>query len=244
MRAGVREGQAVTDRADGQAAEDVDEQDQDAGDRIAADELAGTVHGAVEVRFRAHLGAPCAGLVLRDQAGVQIGVDGHLLAGHGIQGESGADFRDTARALGDHHEVDDGENDEHHHADGEVAADHEFAERLDDAAGRLRAAVAVQQHDAGRGDVQRQAQQGGEQQDRRKHAELDGPRHIEHGHHDHDRQRDVEREQHVERDRRQRQHDHRQHREHADGHADARCAAGRASSAWLRWWRSLRLAMA
>ena len=68
------------------------------------------------------------------------------------------------------------------------------------------AGMTVQQHDARRGDVQRQAQQRREQQHGREHAELERPRHIEHGHHDDQRQRDVEREQHVERERRQRQH--------------------------------------
>ena len=97
MWAASREGQAVAERADGQPADDVDEQDQDAGDGIAAHELAGAVHRAVEVGFGAHLGAARARLILVDEAGVQIGVDRHLLAGHGVQGEARADFRDAAR---------------------------------------------------------------------------------------------------------------------------------------------------
>ncbi len=80
--------QAMLAHADGQAADDVDDQDQDAGDRIAADELAGTVHRAVEVGLAAHFLAPRPGLVLVDQAGVQVGVDGHLLARHRVQGEA------------------------------------------------------------------------------------------------------------------------------------------------------------
>ena len=60
--AGAGERHAVRDHADGEAADDVDEQDQDAGDGIAAHELAGAVHGAVEVRFRAHFGAARRGL--------------------------------------------------------------------------------------------------------------------------------------------------------------------------------------
>ena len=78
----IAEAHAVAQRADGKTADHVDDQDQDAGGRIAAHELAGTVHGTVEVGFGAHLGAPHARLVLVDEAGVEIGIDRHLLAGH------------------------------------------------------------------------------------------------------------------------------------------------------------------
>ena len=62
-------------------------------------------------------------------------------------------------ALGDDDEVDDDQDREHDEADGEVAADHEVAERLDHLAGRAGAGVAVEQHHAGRGDVEREAEQ-------------------------------------------------------------------------------------
>src|ERR1700690_25819 len=78
--------------------------------------------------------APDNGLRLGDDAGVQVRVDGHLPAGHGVQCEACADFRDAARALGDHDEVDDHQHHENHHADGVIAADHELAERGDDVA--------------------------------------------------------------------------------------------------------------
>ena len=74
---------------------------------------------------------------LVDQAGRQVGVDRHLLAGHGIEGEPGRDFGDPRRALGDHDEVHDHQDREHDHADDRVALHHEAAERLDDVARRL-----------------------------------------------------------------------------------------------------------
>ena len=218
----IAEAHVVRHHADADAAENVDDQDQDAGRRVAAHELAGTVHRTVEVRFGTHFGAADFGFILRDQAGVQVGVDRHLLAGHGIEGEARADFGDAPRALGDDDEVDDGQDREHDDADRVVAADDELAEGFDDRAGRVAAGVTVQQHDAGRGDVERQAQQRGQQQHGREHAELERPRDVEHRHHHDQRQRDVEGEQHVQRDRRQRQHHHREHRQHTDGHADAR----------------------
>ena len=66
--------------------------------------------------------APRAGLVLVDQAGREIGVDRHLLAGHGVEGEARRDFGDAARALGDDDEVHDHQDDEDDDADDEVAA--------------------------------------------------------------------------------------------------------------------------
>jgi hypothetical protein len=128
--------QAVLGHADDEAADDVDHQDQDAGHGVAAHELAGTVHGAEEVGFLAHFGAALLGLVLVDQAGVQVGVDGHLLAGHRVQGEARAHLGDALGALGDHHEVDDHQDGEHDQTDREVAADQEVAEGLDHLAGR------------------------------------------------------------------------------------------------------------
>ena len=64
----------------------------------------------------------CAGLGFVDDAGVEIGVDRHLLAGHGVQGEAGRDFRDAAGALGDDDELNDDDDDEDDDADGQRAA--------------------------------------------------------------------------------------------------------------------------
>ena len=47
----IRQCPAVLEHADVQTAEDVDEDDDDARDGVAADEFAGTVHGPVKVGF-------------------------------------------------------------------------------------------------------------------------------------------------------------------------------------------------
>jgi hypothetical protein len=109
-----------------------------------------------------------------DQAGVQVGVHSHLLAGHGVQREAGRDFGNTLGALGNHHEVDDHQNAEHDQTDGEVAADQEVAEGLDHRTRRAGAGVAFHQHHAGRGHVERQAHQRRQQQHRGKAAKSSG----------------------------------------------------------------------
>ena len=94
-----------------------------------------TVHGAVQLRLLGELAAPLPRRVLVDGAGPHVGVDGHLLAGPGVEREAGRHFGDSLRALGDHHELHDGDDEEDHGAHHEVAAHHDVAERVDDLAG-------------------------------------------------------------------------------------------------------------
>jgi hypothetical protein len=79
--------------ADGQAANDVGDEDDDARNGIALDEFHGTVHGAEELRFTGQHCAAAASLVGINVACPQFGIDGQLLAGHGVQGETCPDFR-------------------------------------------------------------------------------------------------------------------------------------------------------
>ncbi len=123
------------EHADDDPADEVDRGDDHRGHGVAFDELGGAVHGAVEVGLLGDLGAARARLVVADQAGVEVGVDRHLLAGHRVEREARADLGDAPGAVGDDHELDHDEDQEDHEADDDVAADDEFAERLDDAAG-------------------------------------------------------------------------------------------------------------
>ena len=206
----------VAGHADDEAADDGDEQDQQASHRVAANELAGTVHRPEEVGLFTHLGTPLARLVLVDQAGVEIGVDRHLLARHRVQREARADLGNALGTLGDDDEVDDDQDRKHDQADREVVADQHVAEGLDHLAGGARAVVAAHQHHARRCHVQRQAHQRGHQQHRRQRREVQRLDHLRRHHHHHQRHRDVQREQQVQRQRRQRQHHHRQH-QHDEG---------------------------
>ena len=114
--------------------------DQDAGDRVALDELRGTVHRAVEVGLAGDLGAARARLLVGDLAGVQVGVDRHLLARHGVEGEARGHLGDAAGAVRDHDELDHDQDQEDDEADDDVAADDEVAERRRRRGRRRRAA--------------------------------------------------------------------------------------------------------
>ena len=208
---------------DRQAANDIDDQDQDAGDRIPAHELRGTVHRTIEIRLAPDLLAARTRLGLINQAGVQVGIDRHLLAGHGVQGEACRHLRYAACALGDDREVDDHEDREHHQADCIVTADHELAECLDHLAGRITTIVAFQKHHPRRRDVQRQAQQRRDQQHRRKHCKIERPKCIHSYQQHHQRQCDVEGEEQVKQERRQWQDHHRQQHQDHDGGTQPSC---------------------
>jgi hypothetical protein len=211
---GGGEAHVVLHDADDQSADDVDQHDDDAGHGVAAHELGSTVHRPVEVGFLRDFGAPPPRVILADQPGIQIGVDRHLLARHRVQGKPRRDFGDTAGAFGDDHEIDQHQYDEHHQTHRVVAAHQEVAERLDHLARRVGAGMAFEQHHTGGSHVERQAQQGGQQQHRREHREFQRLGGVQTDQqHDH-RQRDIEGEQQIEQERRQRQDHHRQDHDH------------------------------
>ena len=208
---GVGDREMALGDADGEAADEVDGGDDDGGDGVTPDELRGTVHGPVEVGLVGDLLTAAFGLLLVDEPGVQVGVDGHLLAGHGVEGEAGRHLGHAAGPVGDDDELDDDEDQEDDEADDELAADHEVAEAVDDRAG-----VAVQEDEPGGADVEGQAEQGGDQQHGGEDREVERLLHV-HGHEQHDHgARDVQADEDVEEERRQRHDEH-----HHDG--DDRC---------------------
>src|SRR4029078_8460380 len=78
---------AVARNADDDAAEHGDCRDDYSGDGVTTHELGGAVHGAEEGAFLLQLAATARRLLLVDQAGIEIGIDGHLLAGYGVERE-------------------------------------------------------------------------------------------------------------------------------------------------------------
>jgi hypothetical protein len=196
-------GHAHLGDADRQAADDVDQDDDDAGDRVALDELGGAIHRAVEVRLALDQRAPAARLVLVDQAHVHVGVDRHLLPGHRVEREPGGDLGHALGTVGHHHVLHDHQDQEHHDADHVVAADHELADGVDHPA-RVRAL----EDQPRRRHVQGQAQHGDQQQDGREGGELERRLGEEGDQQDQQRQADVDHQQEVEQHRRDRHEQH------------------------------------
>ena len=69
---------------DSQATDQVDKQNQQACNGVTTDKFGGTVHGAEEVRLLCQLGTAGFGGFLVDHAGIEVGVNGHLFARHGV----------------------------------------------------------------------------------------------------------------------------------------------------------------
>ena len=118
---------AVPGDADDDAAEDVDGQNDKAGDRVAADEFRRTVHRTEEGAFLLELAPARCATFSSMRPGGEVGVDRHLLAGNGVEGEARPDLCDAGRALGDHQEVDRHQDEKDDDADDEIAAHDEAA---------------------------------------------------------------------------------------------------------------------
>ena len=78
---------ALLEIADGKPADDVDQRNDNARDGVTAHKLRSTVHRTVEVSFAVDVLTPLAGFGFVDDAGVQVRVDGHLLARHAVESE-------------------------------------------------------------------------------------------------------------------------------------------------------------
>ena len=203
---------ALLQHPDREATDDVHEDDHYPGDRISFDELTGAVHRAIEVGLRGDRLAPLARCLLVDQPGIEVGVDRHLLAGHGVQGEARRYLRHSARTVRNHHELNDDEDEEDDKANNQVAADNEVSEGVDDAT-----SVAMQQDETRRRDVQRQPEKRGDQEKRREHRELHRVFGVDGNEEDDNARGDVDRQEHVQQRRRKRDDEHPHDADDPDG---------------------------
>jgi hypothetical protein len=210
-------------------AHDVDGGDGEAGHRVAADELGGAVHGAEELGLALQGRAAGLRLAVVDDAGGQVGVDRHLLAGHRVESEASRHLGDAPGALGDDREVHHQQDEEDDEPDHQAAAHREASEGLDEVAGRARTLAAVEQDEPGGGDVEREPEEGGDEQQRREDREVERAGEAERGQEHEQRQAHREGEQHVQHCRRHRDDEDDHDRQDRDGQEGlgARRAGGR-----------------
>ena len=214
---GFGEREVVLEHPHDDAPQEVDRGDDHSGHGIALDELRGAVHRAVEVGFAGDLRPSAASLLIGDETGIEVGVDRHLLAGHGVEGEARAHLGDAPSAVGDHHELNHDEDQEDHEAHDHVSADDELSEGLHDASG-----VARRQDQPGDRHVDRESEHRGQQQQAREGGEVQGLVEVHRHDEDGERRGDVQRDQQIEQRRRERYDEHR----HDDDHAHRRDQVG------------------
>ena len=147
---------------DDQSADDVDGRDDDAGDGVALHELHGAVHRAVELRLLLQRLAASSRFDLVDEPTLEVVVDAHLLAGHTVEREARRDLGDPSRALRDHDELDEHQDEKDDAADDHVVVDDQAAKDLDHPA-----RVPITEDHLRRGDVEGEPQQRREQENGR-----------------------------------------------------------------------------
>ncbi len=157
-----------------------------------------------------------AGLLLVDQSGIQVGIDGHLLAGHGVESETRRDFGRPHCAVADDHVLNGDQGQKQHEADDVIAADHELPESFDDPAGCGGSLAAMQQNAAATREIERQPQQRQQQQETGKDRELHRTQDLHCREQNQDRNSDAEREQKIEDEAGQRH-------QHDEDQADGKC---------------------
>ncbi len=209
--------QIMLQDSDDEPTNDIDEQNHDPCHGISAHKLAGPIHGPIKIRFLGNIEATLTGFFLTDQTGIEIGIDGHLFTGHGIQGKTGAHLSNSARSFGDHDKVDDHQDQENHDPHCKIPPHQKVSKGLDDLPRRIRPGMPFQQYDPGGGHIQGQTQQRGHQQDCRKGGKLEGFQRIHADQQHHDRNGDVEGKKDIQQKGRQRQHHHAQHQNDENG---------------------------
>ena len=143
-----------------------------------------------------------------DKACPQFGIDGQLLARHGIQGETSPDFGYAPRSFRNHDELNRGEDDEHDNTYDEIAGNHETSKGVDDLAG-----IRFEQDKARGRHFDSQAKQGREQKQTWEGGNLQCIADVNRDQEQDDRHSDVKRNEQIEKKARQR-HDHHAHNQH------------------------------
>ncbi|MNC23811.1 hypothetical protein D3C75_718460 [compost metagenome] len=105
---------------DNKTADQVDQQDDNAGNRVSLDEFTCSIHGPEEVSFTFNVTAAFSRLLFVDHPCVQIGIDTHLFAGHRIQCKACTYLSNTFRTFGNYYELDNDQNQKHNESDGNL----------------------------------------------------------------------------------------------------------------------------
>jgi hypothetical protein len=123
---------APLDHTNDGASYEIHHSNDDSCNGIALNQLGSTVHGPEKLSFSLDGLSPFLCLILADKSGAEVGVDGHLLAGHGVQGEPGGYFGYTFGSLRDDDELNHEYDDEYYKSNHGVAAEYEGSEGFND----------------------------------------------------------------------------------------------------------------
>ena len=168
----ITETHAMAEAANRDPAKKIDGSDNEASNGIAAHEFRGTIHGTIKAGFRFQFLAAQTGLIFVNQPSRQIGINRHLLAGHGVQAEARGDFGDASATLGDNNEIHDQQDEEDNQANRDIAPHQKAAKGGNHVSRRFRPLMPMGQDDARGRHIQRQPEQRGQQQQSREGGEI------------------------------------------------------------------------
>ncbi len=117
--------------ADQETRDDVDGHDENSGQRISLTEAGCAVHGTAKLCLARHHFPAFSRLLGVDKPGIQIGIDGHLLSRHGVEGESGRHLGSANGAVAHHEILDGNEREKDYKADNVISAHYKLSECLD-----------------------------------------------------------------------------------------------------------------
>ena len=137
-------------KADDQPANNIDCQNQNAGNSITFNKFRCTIHGAIKIGFFGDVVTAFFGLFVGQHASIQIGINRHLFAGHGVERKAGGYFRYPASAFGNHQKIDDHQNNEDKNTHSIIAGDDKFAKGFDHFTSRGGAFMPFAQDNSGR----------------------------------------------------------------------------------------------
>ncbi|MNI08442.1 hypothetical protein D3C73_614800 [compost metagenome] len=114
---------------DNETANQIDQQNDNTCDGVTLDKFTGTVHRPEKVGFAFNLASTFAGLLFINHAGVQIGIDTHLFAGHRIQCKPGAYLGYTFRTFSNNNELHDDKDQEDNESNSDLSPGNPASER-------------------------------------------------------------------------------------------------------------------
>ena len=143
---GIRHRHTLLQDAHNQPPQDIDQSDYDTSYRVPSYKLTRAVHRPVKICLFLNITSPFPCFRIVDQTRIEIGVDTHLLARHGIKGKSCGHFRHPRCAFGDDDKINQHQHQKDDKADHEVAAHHKTSEGPYDISGRCGTFIPVEEY--------------------------------------------------------------------------------------------------
>ncbi|MMZ58199.1 hypothetical protein D1872_201680 [compost metagenome] len=106
---------------DNETADQVNKQNDNAGDSIPFDEFTRPVHRSIEIGFPLNFTAAFLCLLLVNQSRIQVSVNTHLLTWHSIECKASGNLSDTFRAFSDDDKLHNHQNQKDNKTDNRLA---------------------------------------------------------------------------------------------------------------------------